>query len=44
MAFDCIMVLNFLNKLYIWMRVFFVRIPKEIKYKLQEMYDMESFR
>lgn len=33
-----------MRKVYIWLRVFFIRIPKEIKYKLQEMYDMENFR
>ncbi len=33
-----------MKKVYIWLRVFFIRIPKEIKYKLEEMYDMEKFR
>lgn len=33
-----------LKKAYIWLRVIFIRIPKEIKYKLQEMYDMENLR
>jgi len=33
-----------MKKVYIWLRVFFIRIPKEIKYKLEEMYDMEYFR
>ena len=33
-----------MRKVYIWLRVFFIRIPKEIKYKFQEMYDMENFR
>ncbi len=33
-----------MRKVYIWLRVFFIRIPKEIKYKLQEMYDMEYFK
>jgi hypothetical protein len=33
-----------MTKVYVWLRVFFIRIPKEIKYKLQEMYDMEYFK
>jgi len=32
-----------LKKIRIWLRVFFIRIPKEIKHWLQQMYDMESF-
>lgn len=30
-------------KLKRWLRVFFIRIPKEIKYFLQQMYDLERF-
>ena len=33
-----------MKKVYVWLRVFFIRIPKEIKYKLLEMYDMEYFK
>jgi hypothetical protein len=33
-----------MKKVYIWLRVFFIRIPKEIKYKLLEMYDIERFK
>ncbi len=33
-----------IRDIVIWFRVIFIRIPKEIKYWLQQMYILESFK
>jgi hypothetical protein len=36
--------MNLLRKIKIWIRVIFVGIPKEIKYKLRGLYDIEDLK